>query len=179
MTRCGTSWTETTATTLTGFEGNDTLDGDAGDDGLIGGPQRDQLECDDGFDTALLDLRDVFDGECERTGAEVDGGTSTVNKKGKTKVPVTCPAEEANPCAGTLALRAGQKALGSAAFNVAAGATAHVPVTLTKDGRKTLDKNGGFLLATAEAQTTEPIGTSVRADDVLLRAKRRSSGPPR
>ena len=159
---------------LTGLEGNDTLDGDDGDDGLVGGPQRDQLECDDGVDIAILDLRDVFDGECERTGAEVDGGNSKVNKKGKTNVPVSCPAEEANQCAGTLALRSGQKALASAAFSIAPGTTANVPVTLSKAGRKTLDKNGGFLLATAEAQTTEPLGTSLRADDVLLRLKQKT-----
>jgi Ca2+-binding RTX toxin-like protein len=157
--------------TINGLEGNDTLDGDDGNDSLNGGPHRDQIECDDNFDIAILDPRDIFDGECERTGAEVDGGTSKVNKKGKTKVAVSCPLEEANTCAGTLLVRAGQNALGSAAFSIAAGTTTQVALKLSKDGRKTLDKNDGVLLATAEAQTAEPIGTSVNANDVLLRGK--------
>ncbi len=161
---------------LTGLEGNDTLDGDDGDDALIGGPQRDQFECDTNFDTAIVDPSDVFDAECERTGAEVVGGTATVNKKSKTKVEVTCPVEEANACAGTLALVAGSKVLGSASFSVGAAATGKASVTLNKEGRKLLDKNGGTLLASAEAQTTEPVGTSIKEDEVLLRRKPGKNG---
>ena len=38
-------------------------------------------------------------------------------------------------------------------------------------GRKLLDKNGGTVLVTGQAQTAEPIGTSVAEGDVLLKQK--------
>ncbi len=156
---------------ISGLEGNDVLDGGAGDDALIGGPQRDQTFCDVNFDTSIIDPRDVPDPTCERTGAEVEDSTATVNKKSKAKIEVTCPVEEANTCAGTLALFAGSKALGSASFSVGAGLTGKATVKLNGDGRKLFDKNGGTMLATAQAQTTEPIGTSVAEGDVLLKRK--------
>jgi Ca2+-binding RTX toxin-like protein len=156
---------------LTGLEGNDTLFGGEGDDGLDGGPQRDQLSCDVDFDTALLDPSDFVSPNCERTGAEVVAGTATVNRKSKTRVEVSCPVEEANQCDGTLALLAGTKELGTASFSVGTGQTGKANVKLSKDGRKVLDRSGGSLLATGEARTTEPIGTSVHEADVLLRRK--------
>ena len=42
---------------------------------------------------------------------------------------------------------------------------------LQRRRRKRLDKNGGSLLATVQAQTTEPIGTSVHDGHLLLRRK--------
>jgi hypothetical protein len=46
-------------------------------------------------------------------------------------------------------------------------------VKLTKQGRKTLAKSGGTLLTTVQAQTTEPIGTSIDEEDVLVKSKPR------
>ena len=52
-----------------------------------------------------------------------------------------------------------------------AGATGKAKLKLSKEGREQFDKNGGTLLATAQAQTTEPIGTSIAEADVLLQRK--------
>jgi Ca2+-binding RTX toxin-like protein len=157
---------------ITGLEGNDFVDGGDGDDSLDGGPQRDQYDCDNDFDIALADGRDLVEAECERTGAEAAGGTASVNKKSKTKVGVSCPVEEANQCDGTVALLAGSKELGSADFSVGAGSSRRASVKLNKDGAKRLAKSNGTLLAMAEARTTEPIGTSVKSAEILLRTKK-------
>jgi Ca2+-binding RTX toxin-like protein len=156
---------------IRGLEGNDQLFGGSGGDGIEGGLGRDQIGCEDDFDVAVVDPSDLLTADCERTGAEVRGGTATINKKSKTKVAVECPVEEANQCDGSLVLVAGSKELGSASFSVGAGATGNAKPKLNQDGRKLLDKNGGTLLVSAEARTTEPIGTSVDADEVLLRRK--------
>ncbi len=153
---------------LSGLEGNDVLDGGAGDDGLVGGPQRDDLWCGDSFDTATVDPRDSVGAECERTGAEVEGGTATVSRKGRTRVLVECPAEEANPCTGQVVLFARNEPIGEGAFALGPNTLSNVRVKLSKAGKKLLDASRGTLLATAEAQTSEPIGTTIAEDAVFL-----------
>jgi Ca2+-binding RTX toxin-like protein len=161
---------------ISGLGGNDLLFGESGSDGLDGGAGSDEIFCDEDFDVAIVDPDDFVDADCERRGAEVPGGTASVNRKSKTKVAVECPVEEANQCDGTLVLRAGNKELGSGDFSIGAGASGNARLKLTKDGRKLLDRNGGTLLATAEAHTTEPIGTSVSANEVLVRRKPAKGG---
>ena len=143
---------------LFGLEGNDQLNSGPGDDGLDGGLDRDELDCEEGFDTGILDGSDLAAATCERTGAEVAGGTAIVDRRSKAKVRVSCPAEEANPCAGQLVLVAGAKKLGTARFTVAAGQSGNAKPKLTKAGRKLLARSGGVLLASAEARRRSRSG---------------------
>ena len=157
---------------ISGLEGSDHLIGGTGDDGLDGGPQRDELDCAENMDTAILDPRDAFAPDCERTGAEPSAATARVSRRFRATVEVICPAAEANPCDGRLAIMAGQTQLGSGGFSVGPGLSGPAEVRLGKAGRKLLAKAGGTLLADAEARTIEPIGTSVKRADVLLLRRR-------
>jgi hypothetical protein len=66
-----------------------------------------------------------------------------VDKRGVARIKLTCPAAEAAACGGTVALRdSAGKALGSARYNVAAGATATVRVKLSRAARKRLRRTG-------------------------------------
>ncbi len=165
---------------LVGASGDDQLHGLGGADGLIGasgddlhdgGAGRDVAQCGAGYDTALVQLDDSALLQCERTGAEVAANTATVSKKKTVKVRVRCPAEEGVACAGTLELGVDGKSIGSAPFGAEAGAGERTVVKLNKRGKKLLEKNGGSLLATAQATTTEPGGTAVHEGDVLVKRK--------
>lgn len=156
--------------TLSGLAGVDSLRGRNGDDALVGGLDRDDLECNAGLDLAVSDASDLVFADCERRGARIASESAVVKGK-KTKVAVQCPLEETVPCTGTVTLVSNGRVLGSGAMNVAAGATATSKVKLSKKGLKALTAAGNNLLVTAQAQTVEPLGTSVSEERILLTVK--------
>ena len=156
---------------LLGFGGGDGLLGGSGDDLHDGGAGRDTAQCGSGQDTVLVQLEDSGLIQCERTGAEVAADTATVSKVKTVKVRVRCPAEEGTACAGTLDLSVDGKSIGAAPFSAEAGAGVRTVVKLNKRGKKLLVKNAGSLLATARATTTEPGGTAVQEDEILVKRK--------
>jgi Ca2+-binding RTX toxin-like protein len=140
---------------LSGGDGNDALDGGAGRDLIDGGGGRDlvrsrdgspdQVRCGTFDDVVLADLLDAVGADCETptTGAIVAAAAVAVDKRGVARIKLTCPAAEAAACGGTVALRdSAGKALGSARYNVAAGATATVRVKLSRAARKRLRRTG-------------------------------------
>jgi len=80
------------------------------------------------------------------------------------RVRVKCPATATTPCAGKLVLRGlrGRRALGTARFSMAPGATKTVKVKLSKSGLRKLRANGR-LRVRASATTTVSGGTSATA----------------
>ena len=157
--------------TMTGGAGSDLFFGDEGDDLLLALGGRDEIGCGLGFDTPIHDADDIVNGDCERRGAEVASDSATVNRKGRAKVRVSCPAEEGSTCQGTVALLSNGKQIGSGKFSVANGRIGNATVRLTRKGRKALAKSGNTLLVSAEARTTEPQGTSTNADQLELEGK--------
>ena len=154
--------------TIRGFGGSDSIEGNDGDDLLVGGPAADEVFCEDGIDTAVVDAEDLFGLDCERTGALL-GTLDTVNvKKGIAKVPVTCPAAEAAACKGKVKLLLNGKSLGKGKFKVPAGKTKKAKVKLSKKGKKTLGKFGGLALVTAQVATKLAGETSTKESDLLL-----------
>jgi hypothetical protein len=165
--------------TINGLGGTDLVRGNDGDDLLAGGAGADDVVCDDGIDIALIEPLDDVDALCERTGVRVaDLGTVGISSKGKAKVAIECPAEEAAPCVGTLSLLDGARQLGSGQFEIAPGSTSLVTTKLSKQGAKRLAKSGGMLLVTARAETTEPGGSSIDEGQALIegRVKQRRKG---
>ena len=156
---------------LHGLGAADALAGGSGDDLHDGGAGRDVAQCGSGYDTALVQLEDSALIQCERTGAEVAADTATVSKERTVKVRVRCPGEEGAACAGTLDLSVDGKSIGAAPFSAEAGAAERTVVKLNKKGKQLLEKNGGSLLATAQATTTEPGGTAVQSGEVLVKRK--------
>jgi hypothetical protein len=185
---------DASSNSVQGFEGNDVIQGFGGPDALRGGQGDDQLDgglgggddfrCGDGLDIALLDVGDTVTpgesnlGPCERTGAEVVGESVMVKgggkasgkaKKGSAKVRVSCAAEEILACTGKVTLLSnGKKLTKKGSFNVAAGEQKNAKLKLTKKGAKKLRKAGGSLFVSAEAKTTYPNGTSIKAEQVQL-----------
>jgi hypothetical protein len=159
--------------TMTGAAGTDLFSGGEGDDLLLALGGRDEVACGLGFDTPIHDADDIVNGDCERRGAEVASDSATVNKKGKAKVRVSCPAEEGAACKGKVALLSNGKQIGSGKFSVANGKTGKATVKLTKKGKKALAKSGNTLLVGAEARTTEPQGTSTNAEQLELEGKKK------
>lgn len=137
---------------------NDLADGGEGDDGLI---------CGDGFDLALLLGEDDVSGDCERTGASIDGDNAEVDGKRRFRVPIECPLSEGAPCVGKLKVTVGGRKIGKGKFNVPAGETKKSKAKLTKKGAKAL-KAAGALLVTVEARTTEPGGVSEDEGRILI-----------
>lgn len=162
---------------IEGFAGNDSLVGAAGNDSLLGGPGddlinalggRDDVECDTGSDSAVVNAEDIVDPNCERVGAEVASESASVNKKGKASLSVFCPASEGAPCTGKLALLSNGKTIATGKFDIAAGQSGKATAKLSKKGRKALAQARGNLIVSAEARTTEPLGVSTRAATVEL-----------
>jgi hypothetical protein len=160
--------------------GTDSMGGGPGDDQIDPGAGVDDIHCGSGLDTALVtpgDFVSIGDfgtvGLCERTGAEIVGESVTAKgKSGKGKVRVSCAAHEAAPCSGKVVLLSnGKKLSKKGKFTVDAGKTKGVKVKLSKKGAKKLKKAGGSLLVTAEAQTTYPIGKSLKEERVMLIGK--------
>jgi hypothetical protein len=89
-------------------------------------------------------------------------------KKRKAKVAIGCPADTPPPCAGTLELTyaGGHKTAGSAAFSIAAGATATVKVKISKKALKKL-KRKGKLATLAAAAATDGAGRSVTTSGAI------------
>ncbi len=154
--------------TLSGLGGADVVIGGLGDDTLIGGTGPDSLQCGTGFDSVVAEPIDLVAGTCDRQGAVVAGEALRANSKGKAKLRVLCPVEEAFACVGQVALVSNGKQIGLGSFNVPPGVTAPANLKLTKKGRKQLAANDGELLVTAEARTQELAGVTVSAERVLL-----------
>jgi Ca2+-binding RTX toxin-like protein len=152
---------------LAGLDGTDALRGRNGDDVLNGGKGRDDLECDIGLDIALADGDDVVLADCERAGARITGETASV-KRNKTRVAVECPAAETVTCKGKVKLLSDGKKVGTGKFKIGDGKTKRAKVKLNKKGAKELSSAGGSLLVTAQARTTEPFGSSVSEERLLL-----------
>jgi Ca2+-binding RTX toxin-like protein len=165
---------------LVGAGGNDEFFGDGGifedfeefgDDTINALGGRDEVHCEFGFDTIAADAKDVVHPGCERDGAEIASESASVNRKGKTKVRVACPADEGSPCTGKLALLSNGKQIGKGKYAIANGAEKKVKTKLSKKGKKALAKNKGKLLVTAEARTQEPPGVTTNDAKVMLTRK--------
>ena len=151
-----------------GLGGSDQFIAGDGDDTINALGGGDEVGCGFGFDTVAVDAEDVLSGGCERSGAEVASDSAGVNKKGKAKVRVSCPALEGAACNGKLALLSGGKQIAKGSYKVNAGGEKNVTAKLSKKGRKALSKSKGRLMVSAEARTNEPPGVSTRAEDLLL-----------
>lgn len=170
----------TGADQLFGLEGVDLLIGRGGTDFIDGGLHKDDIDCGEEIDLALVQPDDVVGASCERTGATITSQSAKVTgKKGSAKVGVSCPVEEGATCAGTVSLVSNGVVIGSGGFSVAAGAAGVASVKITKKGKKTLASNGNLLLVAAQAQTNEPGGVSVHEDDLLLRGQAAKPSRPR
>jgi hypothetical protein len=107
----------------------------------------------------------------------------TASKGGTVGLPISCPADSIDPCAGSVTLATAGKVLvakkkarkrtlklGSHKFNVAPGASSVVKVKLTSAGRKTLARTRRLGAKATFKMTNRAGKTSVTVKRVTLHA---------
>jgi Ca2+-binding RTX toxin-like protein len=162
---------------LIGGPGDDELDGGNGIDGMEGqgGADRirsrdskaDEVGCGSSSDTLLADSLDVFSVTCDSssTGPLLKTKKTKLNKKGKAKVPVSCPAAEGIDCQVKVTVKKGKKVVARASGKVGSGKQKKLTLKLTKQGKKI---SGKKISGKAETTMTDAAGAKAATSRKLV-----------
>ena len=153
-----------------GSGGPDSLNGGTGADVVKGGrggdrirtrdESIDELSCDAGRDTVVLDVFDYFVGECERVrrnraaGATILRVTTSPQGRASALVRVGCPGDARGGCRGSVALRYRGDRIGDGSFSAGRGGQESVRVALPRRIVDLLGDRGGLGVAVVVRTTT-------------------------
>ena len=160
-----------------GSGGRDSLNGGTGADVVKGGrggdrirtrdDSIDELSCDGGRDTVVLDVFDYFVSGCERVrrsrpaGATIVELTTSAKGRASALVEVGCPGDARGGCTGSVAIRYRGSRVGDADFDIGRSGREGVRVRLPRLVVNRLGDRGG-LRVTVVLRTTTANGTRRR-----------------
>ena len=153
---------------LDGGNGIDGIEGQGGEDSIRSRDSKaDEIGCGSAFDSLLADSLDIFSVTCDSssTGARITTSNAKLNKKGKAKAKVKCPAAEGIDCQVKIVAKKGKKTLAKGSGKVKSGKSKNVTLKLTKAGNK---QNSNKLKTKAETTMTDAAGARVATSRKLV-----------